>query len=52
MELDPSLAGSVRALQDRGWEVVIASGGCDWYIQRLLKKAGVSVSVHANPGNI
>jgi 2-hydroxy-3-keto-5-methylthiopentenyl-1-phosphate phosphatase len=50
MELDPSLAGSVRALQDRGWEVVIASAGCDWYIQRLLKKAGVSVSVHANPG--
>jgi 2-hydroxy-3-keto-5-methylthiopentenyl-1-phosphate phosphatase len=50
MELDPDLAESVRILQDRGWEVVIASAGCDWYIQRLLKKAGVSVSVHSNPG--
>ena len=51
MELDPDLAESVRTLQDRGWEVVIASAGCEWYIERLLKKAGVSgVSVHSNPG--
>jgi 2-hydroxy-3-keto-5-methylthiopentenyl-1-phosphate phosphatase len=49
-ELDPSFANSVRALQDHGWEVVIASAGCSWYIDFLLKKAGVSVSVHANPG--
>jgi len=50
MELDASFAKSVRALQDRGWEIVIASAGCDWYIGYLLKQAGVSVSVHANPG--
>ena len=50
MELDPDLAESVRTLQNRGWEIVIASAGCDWYIQRLLKKAGVSVSVYSNPG--
>jgi 2-hydroxy-3-keto-5-methylthiopentenyl-1-phosphate phosphatase len=49
-ELDPSFANSVRTLQDHGWEVVIASAGCDWYIDFLLKKAGVSVPVHANPG--
>jgi 2,3-diketo-5-methylthio-1-phosphopentane phosphatase len=49
-ELDPSFAKSVRVLQDHGWEVVIASAGCGWYIDFLLKKAGVSVSVHANPG--
>jgi 2-hydroxy-3-keto-5-methylthiopentenyl-1-phosphate phosphatase len=49
-ELDASFAKSVRVLQDRGWEVVIASAGCDWYINFLLKKAGVSVPVHANPG--
>src|SRR5215469_15681349 len=49
-ELDASFAKSVRALQDRGWEIVIASAGCDWYIKFLLKKAGVSVPVHANPG--
>src|SRR5262245_29094662 len=49
-ELDGSFAKSVRALQDRGWEIVIASAGCDWYIKFLLKKAGVSVPVYANPG--
>jgi 2,3-diketo-5-methylthio-1-phosphopentane phosphatase len=49
-ELDASFANSVRALQDHGWEVVIASAGCAWYIDFLLKKAGVLVSVHANPG--
>jgi len=49
-ELDPSFAKSVRALQDHGWEVAIASAGCGWYIDFLLKKAGVSVSVHSNPG--
>ncbi|MGA8660557.1 MAG: haloacid dehalogenase-like hydrolase [Chthoniobacterales bacterium] len=49
-EFDASFAESARVLQDRGWEIVIASAGCDWYIQFLLKKAGVSVSVHANPG--
>jgi 2-hydroxy-3-keto-5-methylthiopentenyl-1-phosphate phosphatase len=50
MELDASFAKSARALQDSGWEIVIASAGCRWYIDYLLKKAGVSVSVHANPG--
>jgi 2-hydroxy-3-keto-5-methylthiopentenyl-1-phosphate phosphatase len=49
-ELDVSFAKSVRVLQDRGWEIVIASAGCDWYINFLLKRAEVSVSVHANPG--
>jgi 2-hydroxy-3-keto-5-methylthiopentenyl-1-phosphate phosphatase len=51
MELEPGLAKSVGALRDCGWEVVIASAGCDWYIRRLLAKAGVSVPVHSNPGS-
>jgi 2-hydroxy-3-keto-5-methylthiopentenyl-1-phosphate phosphatase len=50
-ELDATFAKSVRVLQDRGWEIVIASAGCDWYINFLLKRAGVSVPVHANPGS-
>jgi len=49
-ELDATFAKSVRVLRDRGWEIVIASAGCDWYIKFLLEKAGVSVPVHANPG--
>ena len=50
MELDASFAKAVRVLQDRGWEIVIASAGCDWYIKFLLKRAGISVPVYANPG--
>ncbi len=50
MQLDPDLARSVRKLQLAGWEVVVASAGCEWYIRRLLSQAGVSVEVHANPG--
>jgi 2-hydroxy-3-keto-5-methylthiopentenyl-1-phosphate phosphatase len=50
MELDPTFAKSARVLQDRHWEIVIASAGCDWYIRFLLNKASVSVSLYANPG--
>ena len=45
-----SFAKSARELQKRRWEIVIASAGCDWYIRFLLKQAGVSVLLYANPG--
>ena len=38
------------SLRAAGWEVVVASGGCAWYIHRLLTEAGVHLEVHANPG--
>lgn len=50
MGLDPALADTLARLRAAGWEVVVASAGCDWYIRRLLDKAGVSLEVHANPG--
>jgi 2-hydroxy-3-keto-5-methylthiopentenyl-1-phosphate phosphatase len=50
MELDSSFAKSARELHDHGWEIVIASAGCAWYIQFLLRKADVPFSLHANPG--
>jgi 2-hydroxy-3-keto-5-methylthiopentenyl-1-phosphate phosphatase len=50
MQLDPKLRRSVAALRAADWEVVVTSAGCDWYIQRLLKQAQVSLEVHANPG--
>jgi 2-hydroxy-3-keto-5-methylthiopentenyl-1-phosphate phosphatase len=52
MILDPNLPASVRALRESGWEVVIASAGCEWYIRLLLKEAGVDLPVHANLGHI
>jgi 2-hydroxy-3-keto-5-methylthiopentenyl-1-phosphate phosphatase len=50
MEIEPEFSKSVSMLEKNGWKVVIASGGCDWYIRRLLKEQGVSVPVYANPG--
>jgi 2-hydroxy-3-keto-5-methylthiopentenyl-1-phosphate phosphatase len=51
-ELDPGVAAAIQRLNVFGWEVVIASAGCGWYIERLLKNAGVKVTVHANPGRL
>jgi 2-hydroxy-3-keto-5-methylthiopentenyl-1-phosphate phosphatase len=50
MKLDPELPEATRLLRADGWEVVVASAGCAWYIEYLLKQAGVSLEVHANPG--
>ena len=50
MDIDPQLAPAVTRLRSAGWEVVVASAGCYWYIQRLLAGAGVVVDVHTNPG--
>ena len=50
MELDPAFASSVHALQENGWEVIIASAGCAWYIDYLLARTGVSIKVYSNPG--
>ncbi len=50
MEVDPCFASTVHELQRRGWEVVVASAGCAWYIEQLLAGAGVSIRVFSNPG--
>ena len=48
MRPDPLLAKAVSALRAGGWEVVVASAGCDWYISRILAEARVELEVHAN----
>lgn len=50
MELDPQLPAAVAALRHAGWDVVVTSAGCDWYIRKLLAASGVTVEVHSNPG--
>ncbi|HOF86514.1 MAG TPA: HAD-IB family phosphatase [Armatimonadota bacterium] len=50
MEVDPAFGPAVRRLRAAGWQVVVASAGCAWYIERLLADAGVTVTLHANPG--
>jgi len=50
MQLDPALPQSMVELRQAGWNVIVTSAGCDWYIHRLLAQAGVELEVHANPG--
>lgn len=49
-EPDPELAPWVARLHAAGWDVVVASAGCEWYIRRVLARAGVELPVYANPG--
>ncbi|MBA3312424.1 MAG: HAD-IB family phosphatase [Planctomycetota bacterium] len=49
---EADLVKSVQLLRDAGWEVIVVSAGCRWYIDRLLREAGVELEVHANPGHI
>lgn len=50
MALDPDVPAAVDSLRRAGWQVVVTSAGCEWYIRRLLAAAGVGIEVHANPG--
>lgn len=49
-ELDPALPESLERLREAGWQVIVASAGCAWYIGWLLDRAGVELPLLANPG--
>ncbi|MDD4701859.1 MAG: MtnX-like HAD-IB family phosphatase, partial [Desulfovibrio sp.] len=51
MNPDPRLSTSVASLRKAGWEIVVASAGCDWYIRRILAAANVDLEVYSNPTN-
>ena len=46
----PGIEEAVRRLQAAGWEIVVASAGCGWYIERLLERRGLRFQVHATAG--
>jgi 2-hydroxy-3-keto-5-methylthiopentenyl-1-phosphate phosphatase len=50
MRLPDDLPARLHRLQEAGWEVVVVSAGCSWYIDILLQQAGVRLPVYANPG--
>ena len=50
MGVPPGAADAARRLQAAGWEIVVASAGCRWYIDRVLAQLGLPFEVHANPG--
>jgi 2,3-diketo-5-methylthio-1-phosphopentane phosphatase len=50
MGLDPEVPRALARLRAEGWDVVVTSAGCDWYIKILLDRAGVELPVWSNPG--
>lgn len=50
MDPPPGAAAAARALQAAGWEIVVASAGCRWYIERVLAALGLEFTIHANGG--
>lgn len=50
MGLEPRLAECLGELDAAGWDVVVTSAGCAWYIEKLLGEAGVDIPVYSNPG--
>lgn len=50
MEPEPELARCCGQLEQNRWQLVIASAGCAWYIQRLLAWHHLHPTIYANPG--
>ena len=51
-EIDPHFADAVRQLDEQGWSVLVASAGCQWYIDRLLTELAVNIPIISNPGDL
>lgn len=49
-EPEPHLTKWVERLNAAGWDVVVASAGCGWYIDRILSTTRAILEVHASPG--
>ena len=52
MELDPQAGEAVQRLQASGWEIIVASAGCRWYIDHLLGEQGIQITFTRIPGPI
>lgn len=50
MEFDPGIPSALESLRQSGWETVIVSAGCRWYIEKHLGPLAEQIIVHANPG--
>jgi 2-hydroxy-3-keto-5-methylthiopentenyl-1-phosphate phosphatase len=52
MRPDPRMGAAVERLRRAGWDLEVVSAGSAWYIERVLRAAGVEARVHASPGRI
>jgi len=51
-QADPELAASVALLERAGWELWVVSAGSSWYVERVLRRAGVAAPIYSNPGRV
>src|SRR6516164_11314279 len=51
-QADPDLSASAALLRRAGWELWVVSAGSSWYVERVLRQAGVAASVYSNPGGL
>src|SRR5215472_3580122 len=49
---DPDLAASAALLRRAGWKLWVVSAGSSWYVERVLRGAGVAATVYSNPGRL
>jgi 2,3-diketo-5-methylthio-1-phosphopentane phosphatase len=49
---DPDLGASAALLQRAGWELLVVSAGSSWYVERVLRQAGVTATIYSNPGRL
>jgi 2,3-diketo-5-methylthio-1-phosphopentane phosphatase len=49
---DPDFAAAAARLAEASWDLIIVSAGSSWYIDCVLKNAGVRATVRSNPGCI
>lgn len=46
----PDVGAAFNKLMAAGWQVVVASAGCDYYIRHILGRVGVTPQIFAHPG--
>jgi 2,3-diketo-5-methylthio-1-phosphopentane phosphatase len=51
-QADPDLGPASALLQRAGWELLVVSAGSSWYVERVLRRAGLAATVYSNPGHI
>jgi 2-hydroxy-3-keto-5-methylthiopentenyl-1-phosphate phosphatase len=49
---DPQLGMAAACLKKNGWNLVAASAGSCWYIERIFAETGVAAEAYSNPGRI
>ncbi len=51
-QLDPRTSAAVDLLKAAGWDTLVVSAGCEWYIREILADLKGKVQLIANPGDI